>query len=342
MKKKTIIQMIKDESNHQIIPDVKTKILSNVSYKDPVAETKKTPKIRFTLRFAPMLAVCLILVLSMALIIKTTSNSSQNGSNQTALSKPKQAYAMQAVTLFNFANNFDSQGVRNVRMKKLNRVNQINQTTSYQEIANEINKYYLTATDLLNQDNIKYDVKESDITEYTYAISINIDLLSYDETYILYYNEEHKNELDHNKKLDEVSTIIKGIIKCDDKEYLVEGIKELEQDESEVELILYLDNDTYIKVEQEIEKRENEYSYSYYDHNILVEEYEISVEQKGSKKVVELELIKDKIAYEFEFIYFKDYIKCEYEIASDSGEVDIYIDEKGSHYHFNSENIITI
>lgn len=336
MKKKAVIQMIKDEALTKNIPYLSSKIIDNVHMRKPAVEIKREIKFRFSLRFVPAMVVCL--VVGIVLVIVFNFNSKHNNQDEVIVNKVSQTYAMQAITLFNFAGNFENNTVRNMRMKRLNQAITINNNHNYDEIASEINKYYLTITDLLNQDNIVFKMKNSDLKEYQYVILIEIDYSSYDESYALYFNEKVEAQNGNKKEIN-----INGMICCDDQEYLVVGTNKVKNDESEVELNLYLTDDCYIKVEQEIEKKENEYSYSYYKGDQLVEEYEISVELNNNQKMVELEIFNASNSYEFKFIYNQDYIKCEYELDEINGNVDIYIDEDGNYqYHFDQENIIVI
>lgn len=269
-----------------------------------------------------------------------------NGSVTSGQTKRHRAYAMQAITLVNFAENYDdtvnlSSNTNKTGLMKLSKT-----SYSYEEcesIANKINQYLLSAQDLMNSEELSYEIIDSNKENYQYMMSININILGSTETYTLYFNEEPLEDI-KDFDLDEVSSKLTGIIIFNNHEYLVEGIKEIEDDEQEIELKMYLSDDLskFLIVNQEVEYHENEYSYSYYDNGRLIQKFEMSVESKNNHKVVELEIIEDNSVYELEFSYQNKIILVDYEINNYEGKVKVTSSSLYNIYNFSDDIIINI
>ncbi len=330
--RRELVQKIKMETNNIEIPNLTKEIISNVTYDTSLQPVKKTFNI--PLRFASILACSLILVLSIFIFMRNPQRPTRPAN--TDVSKAHQVYGIQAVTLFNFV---DNESISPLRGRKLLRFQNLGRADiDYQKIAQEINDYLLSAVDILNKESVEYLEENSDNPEYSQKMTMKIKMFEHEKTYILYFNESATSDYDD---IDEVSSKIKGIIKTDATEFVFEGEKEIEEDEYEVNLRMYLSDDLteYYEVSQEIEKRENEYSYAYYQNNRLIEETEISIEELNNKKYVELEVFKEGREIELEFNYQDKHILIKYEIDELEGIVKTTLGSKSIIYKFDSQEI---
>lgn len=266
--------------------------------------------------------VLTVFILGLFVVLGLSDN---NVHNKNSISKSHQTFALQAVTLFNYA---DSTGA--ISLLGLD-------NSKYQEIAEDINEYYLTAINVLNKEEIEYQELVSDNPSYQRMIIISSKILSQSYQYTLYFTEEIINENDKDKDFDEIDSRINGIIKTNKTEYRVEGFKEIEKDECEIKLIMYITDTEYFVVKQEIEKKENEYSYEYYKNGKVIEEFDISYETKGlGKTVIELESETINNEVNCEFSFFDDHVKVEYEINNNEGKVEIFEEEEQYRYEFKN------
>ena len=345
MTKREVEKLLKKEAQKIVCPDLKDKILANLPIKEsnePLIQEEHLTKRNFRHVFAPLFS-CLMAVMLIIIVINFIPN---GPSGPTSKNNRHKVYAMQAVSLANFGEFYDESVLlsSNNLSSGLIKLSQISKNIDeYERIANKINQYMLTASEMINSDNLIYEVVESDINLYQYKMNIRIDVLSHNEIYTLYFNEEPVDNKDIDD-LDEVSTKISGIIKYHNNEFILEGKKEIENDEQEIELKMYLSADLskYIIVNQEVEHRENEYSYLYYDNNKIVQQFELSVETKQNKKVVELEIAENNKVYEIEFTYKNDQIFVEYEFNNQEGTVEISSSDNEFIYEFSKDIKIII
>ena len=137
----------------------------------------------------------------------------------------------------------------------------------------------------------------------------------------------------------------------DNKEFEIICNKEIEQDECELELKIFLNENKsdYIVIEQEIEKFENEYTYMVYNDNKKTEETSLEIETKNNKKEMSIELKKYDIngkelsRDEYDFEYRDDTtIECSYENDLVEYEVIITVLKDEYEFKFDEENIIKI
>lgn len=331
IKKKDLIKQIKEEVDLIEVRNMSADIINKVN---PVVIKKEEKKsFLFVLRLAPVMLIVLIFSVGIFFLFKDSNPTHTQGS----VSKPHQTFGIQAVTLFNFASNDPYQNLsltRSIRKKQLN--NTINQ--DYEKIANEINEYLFSAAGILQKNNVEFTEETSDDIRYQTKMIIKVKMFDIEKSYILYFNET--SEVDYDD-IDEVSSEIVGIIKTTDKELLLEGKKEVEPGEQEVTLRMYLNENKseYYEISQEIENKENEFSYSYFKNNQVLEEIEISVEENNLGKFIEMEVLEGTNEIELEFKYDEKFILVEYEINDYKGNVEVYIEEKYNLYKFNEKNI---
>lgn len=252
---------------------------------------KKTLKILLPVLTIGMLTGCQI----------STNNSSQNGGTNNNGSNPstqsEQVYAFEAITsaglLHSLNNNQDVLAVKKAKADET-LVNQIKDYLPSVEAA-LTNQSLMTSSEVVASDRNEYATKV--IITYTDIAFIN-------QTMTMYYNETAIPDDDFDDDWDdqfEEEYVIDGLIIIDDVEYQMFGKKELDQDEYEVSFTYQIDENNYIKVEQEIENDESEFNYTVIQNRRKVYEYSLEVEDNS----VELE-VKDRNLgvekMEFEFL----------------------------------------
>lgn len=252
---------------------------------------KKTLKILLPVLTIGMLTGCQI----------STNNSSQNGGTNNNGSNPstqsEQVYAFEAITsaglLHSLNNNQDVLAVKKAKADET-LVNQIKDYLPSVEAA-LTNQSLMTSSEVVTSDRNEYATKV--IITYT-------DIAFMNQTMTMYYNETAISDDDFDDDWDdqfEEEYVIDGLIIIDDVEYQMFGKKELDQDEYEVSFTYQIDENNYIKVEQEIENDESEFNYTVIQNRRKVYEYSLEVENNS----VELE-VKDRNLgvekMEFEFL----------------------------------------
>lgn len=252
---------------------------------------KKTLKILLPVLTIGMLTGCQI----------SANNSSQNGGTNNNGSNPstqsEQVYAFEAITsaglLHSLNNNQDVLAIKKAQADET-LISQIKDYLPSVEAA-------LTNQSLMTSS----EVVESDRSEYaTKVILTYTDIALVNQTMTMYYNEAAIPDDDFDDDWDdqfEEEYVIDGLIIIDDVEYQMFGKKELDQDEYEVSFTYQIDENNYIKVEQEIENDESEFNYTVIQNRRKVYEYSLEVENNS----VELE-VKDRNLgvekMEFEFL----------------------------------------
>lgn len=320
MKTKDIIRQIKEETNNVQIPNLSPQIIAKAPTEVVSAPPKKN---YFRLKLSLISSFALFLVVA---IIVITLNIQPSNPPYT-ISAPRKAYALQAISLVNVANQF--QDSQTLHFKKSSF------TGNHQNVAEEISYYLDFIQSLHNKEAIEYLFTDSDLKEYQYKIVTSIPFLEGKHTYTIYFNETAK--VDDDDDVDEVSSTLLGIIIVGEEQFVISGEKEVEEDECEVNLVLYLSHDKneYLKVSQEIEHLENEYSYEYYKNNTLKQEFSIESEDNG--KSVNLEFTNGSgIEKSYEFLYQNDCILVEYE--DDEEEIKAIITEDSEYYYIEFED----
>ena len=346
MKNKEIKKLIKDASNKIVINDYQEEILNRVDYTPLEKETKK-------FNFKPVLSFSLLaaafIVTLVTVLPKITNPSTPNSPITLTQSKKSLSYEIQALGAFlpNDSNN-------STNLKRLAKFKNSNEN-NYQEIASDIKDYLLTGEMMFEKDNVITSLEKNNDTNYNnfeYKLtSTFIDGAQYKSSYIIYYNENITIEDD---KKNETSSVLKGVMLKDNQEYEIICNKEIEQDECELELKIFLNENKsdYIVIEQEIEKFENEYTYMVYKNNKKTEETSLEIETKNNKKEMSIELKKYDIngkelsRDEYEFEYENETtINCSYENDLTKYEVTITVSKYEYEFEFKSDekrNTITL
>lgn len=348
MKNKEIKKIIKDASSKIIINDYQEEILRRVDYTPLEKETKK-------FNFKPVLSFSLLaaafIVTLVTVLPKITNPSTPNSPITLTQSKKSLSYEIQALGAFipNDSNN-------STNLKRLAKFKNSNEN-NYQEIASDIKDYLLTGEMMFEKDSVKTSLEKNNDTNYSnydYKLtSTFIDGAQYKSSYIIYYKENITIEDD---KKNETSSVLQGVMLKDNQEFKIVCNKEIEQDECELELTIFLNENKsdYIVIEQEIEKFENEYTYMVYKDHKKTEETSLEIETKNNKKEMSIELKKYDINSkelsidEYEFEYIDDTtIECSYENDLVEYEVIITVSKYEYKFEFKSKsdekrNLITI
>ncbi len=357
MKKKDIVAQIKEESNNVVIPDLKEKIIIQAKATRPVKEVYVEEKkdINRTIGLRPrwqLAFMCIISVLILSFTIisvlnnrpdMNSGNNNQDGDivDNNSITDIKKTYMVQAVTLGGLVSSYDDTLKLSSKKQTMRRTLLGGSTENFDEISDDINNYLYSVEELFNQDKYEYSFIESDREGYAYKAIIKTNLPNLTSSFIIYYNERMLVE-DDEKDIDEVSSILEGIIIIDEETYDLIGEKEIEEDETEIELRLYLSSDKskYLEVSQEIKHLENEYSYAYYENNQLIDSFEVEKEIEKNKKKVTLEVTTKGKESEYEFIYNNDNtIDVEYHHhKGNHGKVKININGEKYEYQFENHN----
>ncbi len=157
---------------------------------------------------------------------------------------------------------------------------------------------------LMNDQQFKQESVVSDREDYLYQELITFaDFDGEAKTYSLYYNSiKESTDIDEKDDEIEIKTKIQGIAVFEDKTYDFRCHTKVEEERGEKEesvtFTLYEDHDSYVRVEQEVELEDDEYSKEYrytivadgqktYDYRL---EYEEETKHQQLEKEIELKL----------------------------------------------------
>jgi len=214
----------------------------------------------------------------------------------------------------------------------------------------DINKYLMMMEQFLGQNNgLSTEIVESDRPEYQHKVEFNtVDLLGNQVVHTLYYQEEAletvtdtttddfnstKSETEEEVIEDEQVTKITGLLIMNGLEYLVEGKKEIEDNESKIEMKSFIDEDNYVKVVSKVEDNERKYFYEIVTDGVVTMQSKVKFENEDNETKFVLEYSNGDVSGFFEFKREidddEDIIKIKYEInqgnTSESGEVKILV-----------------
>ena len=155
----------------------------------------------------------------------------------------------------------------------------------------KVNTYLQMMESLLVDDGpINIETVESDKEEYEFKMIFSaLDLAEVKHSYTIYFNQtlleedfddddyddegkghKHQKQGKEGKNKpkfdDETEYLLEGIAIYDGIEYIIKGVKESEDDELELKLVIKLDEANYVSIEQEIENNETEYSYDVFSN----------------------------------------------------------------------------
>ncbi len=273
-------------------------------------------------------SLCCLIVISVLLFNPKSgiiSTHSDPGASHT-MSRAKELLSYEVMALGNMVPSSSQTALKGLK----------NDNLDYQqanELTNEIHDYLLTGEMMLNKENVVASNEVNTNSEYSYENKLSVtykDQSEYSFNYVLYYTETKKIESD--RKIDEVGSYLSGVMVVADKEYNVKGEKEVEKDEIESELKIFMNANSYIKISQETEKNENEYQYEYVENGKTIKELSLEVEEKWTSKKMTLEIFENNVEKEFEFEYKKSHILCSYQDETKDEEYEINIEVYNEYY----------
>ena len=196
-----------------------------------------------------------------------------------------------------------------------------------------INKYLGIMEQMLADDKpLVIQNETSDRSEYAIKMVISTkDLNGNVFTYIFYYNETNLNDNDDDeeeKDKDEMELSLEGIMVVSDKEYVINGKKEVEENEMKVEFTSYLDEKNYVKVVHKTENNEEKFEYTI-SENGVISKSKMKFESKGNETKLKLQFTEGNIEREYqfkrEFDDGHDVIKIEINDENYKFEVKVYV-----------------
>lgn len=273
---------------------------------------KKTLKILLPVLTIGMLTGCQL----------SNNNNNQNGGSSNNNSEPssqsQNVYAFEAITsaglLHSLNNNQDVLAIKKAQADET-LISQIKDYLPSVEAA-LTNQSLMTSSEVVTSDRSEYATKV--ILTYT-------DIALLNQTMTMYYNETAIPDDDFDDDWDdqfEEKYVIDGLIIIDNVEYQMFGKKELDQDEYEVSFTYQIDENNYIKVEQEIENNESEFNYTVIQNRRKVYEYSLEVENNSVElEVKDRNLGVEKMEFEFLNRDNKTYIVAEVRQNGVSSEI---------------------
>lgn len=209
--------------------------------------------------------------------------------------------------------------------------------TDYEQIANDVNRYLLTGSAFISNDNIVTEYlynNDQGYSEYKYKMSVTYrDGEGYSVEYTAYYNEKE----DEEGKIKTEGIFIDGT-----ETYTLKGKRKDKNGEIETELTLYADENNYITVKNETEIDENEYEYIYVVNGKETQNVALSIGTDNGESSFEMELTENGEKIKCEFVWTTDGIECEYKAGGKSYEILIRAREGSYVYEFEDEKNVTL
>lgn len=160
-----------------------------------------------------------------------------------------------------------------------------------------INRYLGIVESFLSDSGVTFTETESDKEGYAFKlVAQSKDITGKATEFILYYNET-RTVVDE----DETKTALEGIMSFNGQEYTVRGERESAFDENEMEFIAYIDRANYVKIEQEQEDGENEYSYTVVENGITTAAFELEIETEADETEVEIRSYENNVTTVIDF-----------------------------------------
>lgn len=305
MKNKEIKQLIKKQADNVQINDYSDNILKEYANSHSSFKTNDNYKKKKNI-FPVLLTVCASLV-GICIILTNVIKNNDIKNNDNSLT-------------FTFENMYNYSAISGINM-----LNNVQKTTSLKKKQLTDNEKQDIITNLKMVENMldgnlaKSEEEASDKEEYEKKYSITTTSLNNQQKeYLFYYNEKILDNDDDDDD-DEVNIELSGIVIMDNVTYVMNGKKEVEDDESEMEFKISLDEENYVIIEQEFENDETEFGYSQYHNGKKI--YETSIEYELDKN--------GKIEFEFEEKTQESKTKLKYEfITKKDGNKYIIIKEK--------------
>lgn len=338
MKTKDLKKLLQKEANQIPIGNYQQQILSQVQVENMVEEKTPTKKKKLGLWFSSFVAATACVCVVLFAVINSTKPNHPTPPPSTQVSKAKQLLSYEMVALGNVV---DSSYESTLQIKRKQEP-----TNEQIQIVEEIHEYLITGEMMLNKENITIQNqinKDVNYPDYAYQLIVSYQSLT---DYTLYYNEQTLFEEDEDEDIDEVASKLEGVMIKNEIPFLIEGKKEVENDEFECELIIYEDatKQNYIKINQETETNENEYAYEFFKDGKCIRELSLELEIENNKKEMSIEIQEGNLEKEFTFEYnlTLNEIRCTYENDTDDIEIKdiiIYIHDEYYLYVFSKLDV---
>ena len=135
--------------------------------------------------------------------------------------------------------------------------------------------------------------KPSDDSNFSRMLDVNYtDLSGTVHQYKIYFNETIPSQggaLWEKGDNEEIETQLQGQVILDGNNYAFSGVKEIDNGETEINFDIKIDDQLSVRIEQETEKNEQEFSYALVNNGHLVYSNSISIETKNGKVEFETE-----------------------------------------------------
>ena len=298
---------IKNASSYQI------KLSANdilMAYEKKKAQPKKSlfPKFNFAVA-----AFSCASVLALAIIVPNLINN-----NQTTIVDPQKdvKWGTRSQTAFQLYTGLSLISDKNSPSLKLLRKSYIDDS-SFDKLVTTYNKSIDTLNVLFEGGIYKENVIEKGLYKGQYG-QYQYKMIISDYVFL--------NNMSFEDDEDEKETELKGeIINENSSNYLVELNKEhdLEDNEEEIEMTIFLENDYKIEIEQEHEQNEIEYKYSLYHQDDVIYQESISLENNKDKiSDCNMVIMNEDQEYTFENIHYEETsLLCEYKMDEYEGEL---------------------
>lgn len=341
---KKLNDFLKSKADEVVITDNKAQILAQVDYQ-PQEQKKKSIFDVFKWSLIPLGALGAAVVICLALL-----PNKDNPNNPPVVAHSKSYLGYEVLAVGSVLDNPNPQNVKTLKRLSDNDIDDDtdtdteNENTNYQGIASDIKNYLVVGEMMLAKKEVTTTVTDNEDSNYSYKYVLKTtytDNSKNDNNYTMYFNENKVQESDDD--IEEVSSTFNGLLIKNDVTYQISGEKEMEAGECELTMRVYYDDSkaNYVMINQEIEHMENEYTYSYYQNNKLVEEVSLEIETQNNRKEMGIEIKKGMEETEYEFVYVSENkIECSYD--NDSSEYELVINIGKDYYEFIFENNTTI
>lgn len=319
MKTKELKKYLKSEVDKITLPDLSDNILSNTSFNLASQEVKTKPKRKWLYFMLPSFTLVAVVIILLVIFIRPNNNVREN-----LLNSSKEVIGKEIILASSILDENS-----NIKAKLSYNTNKLNEDIDL------INEYLETANLIINEESKELLIYLNDNSDYPYKYYMT----NVSETLKFYYNETSPY---YEDDLDEVSIDFSGVLIIDEQIYDIKGHRENEDNEEfNTDIYIYQNDNLILSIEQETEHKENEYTYTYYRLNKAYLEVNQNVEYEDGNKKMSIEIEQNNLEREISFVYFKDYILCEYE--SEEGELEIeleeiYIYEYESYYLYKFPN----
>lgn len=253
----------------------------------------------------------LLSIVSLMVLLVISGCTKDNSTERDLLNNTQDVFGFEAMTSINLLDSMDSNTQTQISYSQDDyTISSLGFTSDVsEEEIDEINKYLGIMEQMLAEgDPINVVEETSDKVEYENKMVISTkDLNLNTYTYILYFNEVSLNEeLDEEESEDveenddEIESTLEGIMLVGDKEYVVTGKKELEEDEMKVEFTSKIDDENWVKVTQKTENEESKFEYSISENGIITKT-EIKFETEENETMMKLKFIDGDNKSEYKF-----------------------------------------